>query len=86
MTDRKVEPRVKPNEEVVEMGRGEGGTYYPIAIVKVEDHSVAHRDAMRDLPRWFPAMYEIVDGFVIGLGAIENFMRNMKRMNRKVKR
>ena len=78
--------KVTPNEEVVEMGEGEGGIYHPIAVVKVEDRSVTHKDAMKDLPRWFPAMYEIMDGFAMGLGAIENFMMNMKRMNRRIKR
>jgi len=77
--------KVTPNEEVVEMGEGEGGIYHPIAVVKVEDQSRVHNDVMRDLPRWFPAMYEIVDGFVMGLGAIENFMMNMRRMKRRVR-
>jgi len=78
--------KITPNEEVVEMGEGEGGIYHPIAVVKVEDRSVAHKDTMKDLPRWFPAMYEIMDGFAMGLGAIENFVMNIKRMNRRVKR
>ena len=74
---------MEENEEIVEMGKGEGGTYYPIAVVKAEDRSIAHKDAMKDMPRWFPAVYEIVDGFAIGLGAIENFMMNMKKINRR---
>ena len=78
-----VSKKVAENEEIVEMGKGEGGTYYPIAIVKAEDHSIAQKDATRDMPKWFPAMYEVINGFTIGLGAIENFMMNIKRMNRR---
>ncbi len=77
---------IDPNEEVVDMKPGDNGTYYPVAVVKVKDQSVAHNDAQMDMPKWFPAAYEMVNGFVVGLGAIENFMYNMKRMNRKVKR
>jgi len=75
--------KVTPDEEVVEMGERDDGKFYPIAIVKAKDQSVAHNNAMRDLPRWFPAMYEVIDGFVMGLGAIENFMWNMKRLNKR---
>ena len=80
-----MKPKLTPNEEIVEMGEGEDGKFYPIAIVKVQDQSVARNDATRDLPRWFPAMYEVIDGFVIGLGAIENFVINMKKLNRRRK-
>jgi len=75
--------KVPENEEVVEMGEGEDGKFHPIAVVKVQSQPMAHKDAIRDLPRWFPAMYEVVNGFTIGLGAIENFVMNMKRMNRR---
>lgn len=77
--------KVIQDEEVVEMGQDGNGTYHPIAVVKVEDRSVARNDAIKDLPRWFPAMYEVINGFTIGLGAIENFMMNMKRINRRRK-
>ncbi len=77
---------IKPDEEVVEMGEGSDGKYYPVAIVKVQDQPVARNDAMGDIPRWFPVAYEMMNGFVIGLGAIENFMVNVKRMNRRVKK
>jgi len=81
-----VKKTVELNEEIVEMGEGEDGKFHPIAIVKVKDQPLAHNDAVKDMPRWFPAMYEVVNGFTIGLGAIENFVMNMKRMNRRVKR
>ena len=81
-----VSKKVAENEEIVEMGEGEDGKFHPIAIVRVQDQPIAHKDAIKDMPRWFPAIYEIVDGFTIGLGAIENFVMNMKRMNRRVKR
>lgn len=77
---------VNEGEEIVEMGEGEDGKFYPIAVVKVKDQSMARNDAIRDLPRWFPAMYEVVDGFVMGLGAIENFMWNMKKLNRRARK
>jgi len=78
--------KVTPDEEVVEMGERNDGKFYPIAVVKVEDQSIAYNDAMRNLPKWFPAMYEVINGFTIGLGAIENFVMNIKRMNRRVRK
>ncbi len=86
MTSKKA---VEADEEVVELKQGDDGKYYPVAVVKVKergDHAVAHNDAIRDVPRWLPAAYEMMNGFVIGLGAIENFMVNVKRMNRRSKR
>lgn len=81
-----VSKRVAENEEIVEMGEGEDGKFHPIAIVKVQDQSLARNDATKDMPRWFPAMYEVVNGFTIGLGAIENFVMNMKKMNRRTRK
>jgi len=82
---------IDAGEDVVEMGCDEKGTYRPIAIVKASDQSIAQNDAIEDglyrgMPRWFPAAYEMMNGFVMGLGAIENFMFNVKNMNkRKIK-
>ena len=81
-----VKKTVELNEEIVEMGEGEDGKFHPIAIVKVQNQPMARNDAVKDMPRWFPAMYEVVNGFTIGLGAIENFVMNMKRMNRRVRK
>lgn len=72
------------DDEVVEMGAGKDGIYHPIAVVKVKDRSVVCDNA--DMPRTLPAMYEILNGFVMGLGAIENFMANMKRANRRARK
>ena len=77
--------KIEPDEEVVEMRQGEDGKFYPIATVKVQDQPMIHNNTMKNLPRWFPAIYEVVDGFVMGLGAIENFVWNMKRLNRRRK-
>ena len=73
-------------EKIVEMGKGINGKYELITVIKTEDQPISRNNMMRDLPRWFPAMYEVIDGFVMGLGAIENFVMNIKRMNRKVRK
>lgn len=77
--------RVTLNEEVIEMEEGRDGKFYPMTIVKMKDPSMIRNDAIKELPRWFPAMYEVIDGFAMGLGAIENFMMNMKKLNRRRK-
>lgn len=74
------------DEEVVEMGKGDDGAYRPVAIVKMKEDRSITTYASGHLPRWFPAVYEVVDGFVIGLGAIENFMRNMRKINVRVRK
>ncbi len=83
---KKLHPELHPNEEVIEMGEGEDGKFYPVATVKVQDQPMVRNNVTRDLPRWFPAMYEVIDGFVIGIGAIENFMMNMRRLNRRARK
>lgn len=74
------------DEEIVEMGQEGDGVYHPITVIKAQDQSMTRNDVMEDLPRWFPAIYEVMDGFVMGLGAIENFMMNMRRMDKKRRR
>jgi hypothetical protein len=70
---RKNQNKPSEDEEVVEMGEGRNGKFYPMAIVKPNPPPMSSRRS--------PAM-EFLGGFVIGLEALENFMVNVRKFGR----
>lgn len=64
-------PKQNPEEIIVEMERAEDGTYHPVAI----------RRRPVDLlkPQKAPVYYQILDGFMEGLDAIERFFNVMNK-------
>lgn len=69
-------------EEIVEMGEGKDGVFHPVAVVKKNE--TRHPQAIPPhIPRRTAALMEIIDGFVMGLGAIEHFMNNVSRFGNK---
>jgi hypothetical protein len=75
------------DEEIIEMQSDEKGTYYPVAIIKVlkgQKNPPSARAALH-FQKYIPAFYEVIDGFVMGLGAIENFIMNMKKLDGRIK-
>lgn len=68
------------SEEVVDMEADVDGTYKSKALVVVNS---SHRPPM--IPRRIPVMLEFLGGFVMGLEALENFMVNMKKLNKRRK-
>ncbi len=65
----------KESEEVVDMEEDEKGTFNPV---------VPYRRPNLDLPSQerVPPGYQFLDGFILGLEAIEMFMRNTRRLSR----
>lgn len=73
--------KVDVGEEVIEMKADVDGTYKSTAIVKVNP---SHHPPI--IPRRMPVTMEFLDGFVMGLEALENFMVNVKKFGRGKKR
>jgi hypothetical protein len=74
------------DEEIIEMQSDEKGTYHPIAVVKVsKEQKNPPARASSHFQKYIPAFYEVIDGFVMGLGAIENFVMNMKKLDGRIK-
>lgn len=77
----------KDHEEVVEMKEQADGTFHPVALVKVNKEPQSLNDLPSNIfpphiPRWIPATYQLIDGFIMGLGAIENFVVNVRKLKR----
>ena len=71
-------------EEVVDMKEGTDGVHHPVAVVKIHKnppptHTEAH------IPRRMSVLLELVDGFSMGLGAMENFIRNVRKFDKRRK-
>jgi len=78
--------KINEDEEIVEMQPNESGTYHPVAVVKIsKGQKNPPARTTSHAQKYVPALYEIIDGFVMGLGAIENFMINMKKFEGRAK-
>lgn len=69
--------KVKKEDEIVDMEADEEGVFHPILPYrrpKVELH--VHREVK------VPPIYQFLDGFILGLEAVERFMRYTKRFMR----
>jgi hypothetical protein len=68
----------KNTEEVVDMEEDDDGTFHPIVPYRRPNIDPSH------LPQsgGISPGYQFLDGFILGLEAIENFMRNTKRLSR----
>jgi hypothetical protein len=71
------------DDDVIDLQADEKGTYYPVAVVKEPKRNIARNEARQDIPRAMPMLYEMLDGFVIGVGAIENFIMNVNKFNKR---
>ena len=77
---------IDKEEEFIEMEPGPGGTYHPVAVVKMKNNSRSMQGIPPGIPGKTGAFLQIIDGFVLGLGAIENFMINVRRFNKRRER
>ncbi len=72
--------------DVIEMQEGVDGKFHALTVQEVKKQNHARNDAgsdIRGMPKWYPYAYELIGGFVHGLGAIENFMENVRRVKRR---
>jgi hypothetical protein len=78
----------KDHEEVVEMKEQADGTFYPVTLVKINNkphpslQGISPNAFPPHIPRWIPATYQLIDGFIMGLGAIENFVVNVRKLKK----
>ena len=77
-----VNPMRPKEEEIIDTEQDEKGTYHPIMPYRRPERPnlVAPHLPRQDRT---PFMYEFLDGFIIGLEAIERFMRNARRFSRR---
>ena len=68
----------KEDPEIIDTEEDESGTFHPIVPYRRPNTTMAH------LPREekMPAMYQFLDGFILGLEAMENFVRNTRRISK----
>ena len=68
----------KDTESIIDTEEDESGTFHPVVPYRRPNTNPAH------LPRneRMPAMYQFLDGFIIGLEAVERFLRNSRRLSR----
>lgn len=68
----------KEKEEVIDMEEDEKGTFNPIVPYRRPNINPPHLPRRQSIP----AMYQFLDGFILGLEAMENFVRNTRRLSR----
>ena len=73
---------MKPKEEekVIDMEEDEKGTFHPIVPYRRPNPNLVSPHLPRE--KSMPAMYQFLDGFILGLEAMENFIRNTRRLSR----
>jgi hypothetical protein len=70
-------------DEVIEMEEGKDGKFYDVIVSKRNPPPPPPAHIHPNIPRRLSAFYELIDGFAMGLGAIENFIVNVNRMGKK---
>jgi hypothetical protein len=68
----------KNQEEVIDMEEDDSGTFHPIVPYRRPNPSFPQESYQGKVP----AMYQFLDGFILGLEAMENFVRNTRRLSR----
>lgn len=68
----------KESEEVVDMEEDEKGTFHPVVPYRRPNLNAPHLPRLEKIP----AMYQFLDGFILGLEAMENFVRNTRRLSK----
>ncbi len=76
--------KVKPGEEVVEMEQCSDGTYDMKAVVPVKKKMPKPQNVAPHIPRpgsmtKLEAFYGFLNGFVVGLDAIQNFVTIVRK-------
>jgi len=83
--------RTVRDEEIIDLQADENGTYHPVAVIRKSPQYIERRGQK------IPVFYQVLDGFVVGLGAFERFldklnatrelqMKNRSKVPKKKKR
>lgn len=68
----------KEDPEIIDTEEDESGTFHPIVPYRRPNLNLSSLHQEKSIP----AMYQFLEGFITGLEAMENFVRNTRRISK----